>query len=448
MSTTTHATATVVPRDPEDLIEFLDTSVRDPLYELAYHDGQREGYVLARSPRVVAASLRRPAAAVTVAYRAYPGGTDEATIPFADLISVHRVELAPDRVEHGDPTDPAEMGRGLPRRVRRDCETVSIPAMLAVLESPPADPLDRQQIVRATKLLAENRPTDCRPAIPLLTDLLRAETVPQPCDALGAVAALADHDPLDVAPVIDRVTPYLTADVPAAAQAATRCVAEVAAADPQSVLDTVPTLADTVATAAPGDRWAAWALSKIARDHPGRVREVLPALRTVVADRDRDPDIVLHAVTALGRVFHETPGEGLPVVDTLAALVEADHHKLRNNAIAALGEVAAIHGDVVADHVEVIAPHVEAADEYGRINATWVLARVAEDRPTAVRPYVPALRRALDDETAAVRTNACLALAAAGDIVARSLIDTLARTDPDPDVRRTAARAAHRLEDA
>jgi HEAT repeat protein len=99
-----------------------------------------------------------------------------------------------------------------------------------------------------------------------------------------------------------------------------------------------------------------------------------------------------------------------------------------------LSEFAGLHGEHVRPYLSAVADCCAADDDYTRVNATAIVARVAEDRPDAVRDAAVDPTNWLEDDHHLVRVNACWTL---GHLADDSAVDTLeaAAADDHEDVR-------------
>jgi HEAT repeat protein/beta-lactamase regulating signal transducer with metallopeptidase domain len=190
-------------------------------------------------------------------------------------------------------------------------------------------------------------------------------------------------------------------------------------------------------------RLAVWALGQI------EAAEAVPALTAVLRDSDRE--VRENAVWALGEI------ESAEAVPALATVLGDQDARVRNQAAWALGQIESESG--VAPLSRVLQ---DDSDAGVRQTAAWALGEIERESAmpaltAALRDRVPAVRAmaawaigqvepgrapaelsaALRDDDANVRSNALWALGQIGDAAA---IEPLLR-DPNPEVRRAAARA-------
>jgi HEAT repeat protein len=194
-------------------------------------------------------------------------------------------------------------------------------------------------------------------------------------------------------------------------------------------------------------RWAAYALGNLSS------REAVPAL--IAALQDENPEVRQAVADALGRLGDlravdplfaslKQPGSRYWIVKSLAALGAAAVPAL----LAALSDTdkdirffAAEALTTIQDE-RTIAPLIAALDD-PVINVRWkaVEALVAQSTPT-----LPALRVALAHPHSRIRRGAVESLGKLGDTQARAMLRHVQATDPDFEVRETAAQAIRQLE--
>lgn len=432
--------AGIAPVDADHLDAWLDEHADAPGFELEYTDDGTERSVLCRDLSLVQRTLDRPAAAPVL--RCHPAAPDRDR--FDVLVrNVHEVHVVDPPTDVYLPTteDPVERAAALANLAADNPFAVDISRVLALLDS--TDRRPQADALAALHYTAAARPTACRPALPILGSLLESGCA-EPAHALSVVASIGEADAAAIAHLSDVVAEYLTGIDDEVRQEAASCMVALAEADPEDVADAVTSLAtlleDRVAT-----HHAAHTLSLLAAESPRAVEPAAPALGSVMTDESLDAGARLSATAALGRVANENPTVALDLVDEVAALLESEHPKLRNNATGLLWEVSRLHADHVAPHVETVAGLLSADDDYTRVNGSAAMARVAEDLPERARRHVDRLRPLLRDEHRLVRVNACWALGHLGDEASLGTLRELALED-DEQVRERAQWAVAEIE--
>lgn len=199
-------------------------------------------------------------------------------------------------------------------------------------------------------------------------------------------------------------------------------------------------------------------------------------------DRERRDAVRLHAIAALTLIADEDADTMRPYVARIADLLEDDHNLIRSGACELLETVAASSpeavdpfapdlaeraatdskhpvpwraadalvaleaerpnrvGEAVAPVVDQMSRFLDASDPDRRRAGSTLVAATAQVQPESVEQLVPTLRELLSDEDSDIRSNAVLALAAAGNADDRDSIATIAETDPDDRVRESASR--------
>ncbi|ELZ45508.1 hypothetical protein C463_06297 [Halorubrum californiense DSM 19288] len=153
-----------------------------------------------------------------------------------------------------------------------------------------------------------------------------------------------------------------------------------------------------------------------------------------------DPGAVTAAVPGLAALLGE-------VAPTAGEFLSAEEVPLRSNAAGVLADIAGEYPTKVKPWVPDAIELLDDPDEQVRHNATAILARVAAEHPDVVPPATEELLAVLDDDLANTRFNACWAL---NYVNATNTVDTLreiAATDPDTDVREVAQLVVDNLEE-
>jgi len=438
------ASAGIMPADGEHLASFLDEHADAPAFKLTYEDetGSDRTQLLA-NVSIRQRTIDRPAAAPTIACVPLQADADSfrLRVDAIERLAVIASSLAARHVDADTPAERATLFRLL-AEVHPD--EIDVSRLLTLLDRDETGA--RQDALHALRQVAETRPEACTPAIPVLQSLLDSDDLASPAPALATLRAIGEHDAAAIAPLTDDLRTYLHATDETSQREATRCIAEVADADPTDAVEAVPGLATVLTDDVTGQSHAVYALSCLSREFPEALRPVTDELADVVMDPSRTDAERLNATAALGRFVSEHPSAGVDFVDDLVELLDADHHKLRNNVMALLSDVAKLHTDALAPHMETITPLLTVEDTYTRINASAAVSRVAEDFPEVVSPAVPTLRALLDDEDAIVRENACWGLGYLEDETAKPDLERISRTDDSDDVRTRAMWAIAQIE--
>jgi hypothetical protein len=434
--------AGITPVDADHLREFLDEHGDAAGFEIVYAD--EDGETRTRVVEDVELLTRTLHRAVPPQVRCSPVSVCEPSFG----VAVHRIErlstARPDpKRRWGDAATPAERAALLRGFARDHPMQADVSLVLTFLDS--QDPSPKEDALRALWAIADARPQDCTPAIPVLRSLLERDAFPHAGLALEVLAELAAHDAADVAPLVAVISPYLSTTDAVTRRTAARCVSELAAHDPADVVDSVPALAAILEEGGAGRQYATFALCRVADDHPDAVKPVVSALRDRIVDEAASDTERLSATAALGYVTGEYPDAALPVVDDLATLLDVEHPRLRNNAIGLLGDVATLHQDAVVPYADELARFVDADDAFTRVNTTGALSRLAETHPDAIAPFTEPFVDRLDDENELVRENACWALGYLRAATAHEALEAVAVDDGEEAVRVRARWALDRL---
>jgi HEAT repeat protein len=435
------SSAGIIPVDAADLDDWLKDQRDAPGFEVRYTDDGTERTELCRDVSIIRKTMSR---AVPPAIRCQPASAEGERFSIV-VDDVEQVSVVKPPMDAFLPNtdDPVERAAAIADLAADNPFAVDVSRVLALLDreadAPQADAL------RALDEVASARPADCTPAVPILRSLLEGDCT-DPERALSVLDAIGGWDARDIVPLTGVIATYLTEADPDVRAAAAACLAEIVEEEPDETMDAVPALTmllkDRAATG-----HAAYTLSLLAEESPEAVKPAAPVLGEVVTDDSLGANSRLSATAALGRVVEEYPNAAVDIVDDVAALLDADSPKLRNNAVGLLGEVATVHGDLVEPHVDAIASVLSSDDEYTRINAVAALARVAEDYPDTVAEYTDDLLSLLTDDHHLVRENACWALGYVGDPAALEFLQEIAVDDENGDVRNRAQWAVARIED-
>lgn len=217
---------------------------------------------------------------------------------------------------------------------------------------------------------------------------------------------------------------------------------DVAANDPGRVLDLVP----LVATHLDDDsesvrRNATVTLGRIAEEYPDHVKPAVPHL----ADAVESNDVPVAAMAALGQVAKAYPAVAAPLVETFVERLDAGNHRIRNNALAGLADLADEYHDELHHYSTRYIELLEDDHERIRYNATSVLSRLAREYPEAVAPAIPRFRDLLTADHTWTRENACWALGHLRAETALPELEDVHDGDPDDRVRDVAEHAIERI---
>lgn len=279
--------------------------------------------------------------------------------------------------------------------------------------------------------------------LPALAEAVRTGATPY-VDVIAAIGDIADERPADVAPHFDAIRPLLEHDNEALRGAAASCASKLAHTDPDVIAPSVEALAallaERVATA-----YASHALSGVAGHRPSALDPAIDTLVAAITDEELSNSARSNAIAAVGKASDDQPALDSAGLDDVVALLDEDDVKLRNNAAALLSEFAGLHGEHVLPYLGSVADCCRAEDDYTRVNASAIVARVAEDRPVAVREADVDPIGWLEDDHHLVRVNACWTLGHLGDPDTAEALRTAAGDDHE-DVRTRAQWALTRLD--
>ncbi|AHF99265.1 hypothetical protein HALLA_10760 [Halostagnicola larsenii XH-48] len=330
---------------------------------------------------------------------------------------------------------------GMP--IERSTDAVAsfeLPTILARLDGD--DPASRKDALETVRETVDTRPDACLPTVPKLRKLLETGSTDDEESIAYCLAELARESPDDVAPSVPGIQSCLTATL---SQQATRdlfrCLHAVAEARPDTVIDHIDELVGALEDRAQIDRWGVELLAELSKEYPGEITPALPVLREVLRVAPQHGGV--SALTAIGRAVRTDTVSTFAFVDDVVSVVDHDDPPLRNNALACLGDVAAVTPSAVEPYDSAIATALESDDPNTRANAAVTIGRLAADTNE-----VQAQRRLIEllsDDHAQVRANACTAIGYGQVGTARNTLENLADGDPNPAVRERAAWASAQL---
>lgn len=150
------------------------------------------------------------------------------------------------------------------------------------------------------------------------------------------------------------------------------------------------------------------AISDIAKEHPGEVRESINHLEASLDSHN--PTKRSYVTLALGRIAKEYPEDVRGVVSTLQNHLDDDSDAVRGNTAYALSNVAEEYPEDVREAIDDLQNLLTDDHNGSRNSAASCFATIAQEYPEDVRVAVDSLQSCLDDEHGPVRTNASLAL--------------------------------------
>lgn len=176
----------------------------------------------------------------------------------------------------------------------------------------------------------------------------------------------------------------------------------------------------------------------------GRLDVVKDILESVDAGSVRAP-----LAEAVGHVAVRDPDGVEPAIESLGSLLADDDPGVVGNAAWALGILGESHGDRVGD---VAVTHLSSLQsllsgtENARIAGVALLSYVCESQSELAPKVVDALVDRLDDDSTQVRTMAALALSHTDAESAISALRSVAKSDPDEEVKTAATEALDRIQ--
>lgn len=333
--------------------------------------------------------------------------------------------------------------RELRDRAREAPTNVDPVEPLSLLESP--QPSVRRDAIEALREIAEAKPKSTTDAIPRLIALLGTTDQQAEVHILEAAAAVASVDPEAVAPsimpIINRIELRSSTHV---LQAATKVLAEVATEYPEVTIDAVPRLAVALDHPDPRvKRNVLAALSKIAETYPEEIRPLVDELERALEEDDER--VIQAALATLGRLLSQYPMGSPHLLDMTLHLAEHDAVGVRANAMGLLGDYLR-HEE--AEDTVILGRLLDALEDRTamvRTNAMTAIGRIAVKTPDLVIEHADTIESCLDDVDPRVRERACFALGAAQVHGARAILSSIAKDDPDEDVRQRASWALERV---
>lgn len=417
------------PSGLDEFRSFLAEHADATAYEIAYTDDEGAQQRLVAELRLIERTVERPAAAIAVECTALKPDEDDWTLRLDSIDRVAALEIPSDEALTAEATPKYDTVSAFLNLARVAPERIDVSDLVAFLRGADADGRDAGLGALRSALSAD--PGSAEVAVPLLRDLLTEEH--NVTRVLEVLATVTDERPAEVAPFVEEIRPYLGDDEGERRAYAAECLSDIAAHDPSDVMAAVPALASLVDDRDDGVTHALFALNRIAADHPSEVLPAAPTLSEAFADETLSVTDRLNATAALGRVASEYPDAGLDAVDDLVELLDSDRVRLRANATGVLSDVAVVHSGALVPHVDELEPLLYSDDEYTLINTSAGLGRVAEVEPEAVQHLTDRFVELLDHDHELVRENACWAL---GYLEADSALERLEEIRLDDETER------------
>ena len=301
----------------------------------------------------------------------------------------------------------------------------------------------RIELVRIRRV-AEQHPDACEPAVPILVDKLSSADIEEQAEILGVFRELAFEAPELVQPAIEVLGGFLNTETDdQLRKSAILVIIRVTVNEPSSVTDLIPKLEVLLKDTTGETNSILLILIRIAKVHPEAVLPIIPNLIEYVNDASHAYRV--GAVAVLGHISKAYPNVAIEVIPTAHELLSADNNRLRANAAGLLADLAGEYPEKVRPAVPDAIDLLSDEDSQVRYNATSILARVADHDPEAVELGTEALIDALTEEQPAARENACWALGYLRATTAKEKLATIAESDPNERVRKTASWALDKL---
>ena len=294
--------------------------------------------------------------------------------------------------------------------------------------------------------MAATSPDECIPAVDLVIELLSDSHPAVQGEALGILTRVVESDPertrAGVKPAIhlvDESTHSLLRNE------AIQFLAEFADHDPTVVTDAIPQLARLLRDESTDTDSTARILASVGSSQPDALVDVVTKLELFL---ETEPERAhVWVLRAIGHLSKEHANVTVDVAPTAGELLSTDQYTIRSNAAGVLADIADEYPTEVKPWIPDVIELVQDPDELVRYNATSILARVAKEYPDTVSPATEELLAVLNDESADTRFNACWALKRLKVTSALETLTELAATDPDEDVRSVAQMAIDSIEE-
>ena len=304
-----------------------------------------------------------------------------------------------------------------------------------------ADPIRDQRVaLYGLTKLADEDVTACLDAVPLVASQLQSPKLDVQAAALDVLVIVADSHPDEVTPAATEVVSIVAeTSEPHIRKRAIQYIAKVADRSPATVMDAAPTLAGLLSDDPPAKSTVLLALRRIAEVYPDAVAPAASDLLDYVETGDGTARI--NAIAVVGMIAKKYPDVAESTIPVATHLLTAERHKLRANAAGLLADLAAEFPEQISSSVPQVIELLDDDDEKVRYNATSILARVAKDDPSLVEPATDHLIESLDEEFPYTRANVSWALGYIEAEQSLSALETLAKNDPNDEVRDAASYA-------
>lgn len=294
--------------------------------------------------------------------------------------------------------------------------------------------------------MAATSPNECISAVDLMIELLSDSHPAVQGEALEVLTRVAESDPertrAGVEPVIhlvDESTHSLLRNE------AIQFLAEFSDHDPTVVTDAMPQLARLLRDESTDTDSTARILASVGSSQPGALADIVPKLELFL---ETEPERAhVWVLEAIGHLSKEHANITVDVAPTAGELLSAEQYTIRSNAAGVLADIADEYPTDVKPWIPDVIELMQDSDEQVRYNATSILSSVAKKYPDAVSPATEELLAVLNDESADTRFNACWALKRLKATSALEVLTELAATDPDEDVRSVAQVAIDSIEE-
>lgn len=168
-----------------------------------------------------------------------------------------------------------------------------------------------------------------------------------------------------------------------------------------------------------------------------------PAVGELVALLD-DPNLDAPTRRELQFTLGQIGPDAAPAVPELIQGLASDQERVRNSAIFALGRI----GPAAKAAIPALTQLETSEDPMMRVGSLWALVHIQPGDSAVVAKAVPELVKSLDSERQMVRAEVARTLASLGAAAKPALpaLEKVARQDPDPQVRDTAAKAIEQIQ--
>lgn len=247
--------------------------------------------------------------------------------------------------------------------------------------------------------------------------------VPIDCAVISILEELLEHDQQPPAPVLE-------------------CIGAIAIAHPEEVTRLSDNVVDYLSTDIDSETIAATnCVVELAMIDPSALMGEVPMLAALL---DAEHQTVHeNAVFALSKIAHANPQRVVPVVSQLVTEIDSRSRAYRADALSALGAVAAKHPESLEPVLDTVADIAQSNDPVVTGNAIGVLGDAARANPELVNEHLGVVRASLSSPDKHVRANATatiVTIAARDPSLVRGFIPDIIEVldDPSPVVRQNA----------